>query len=250
MKRSILVGVMVLGTSFCSQSFGFDLLDRMLGLKGSGCSSSCCETVVCDSPCGGCAEPACGAESCCDPCAEPACGAESCCDPCGEPACGAESCCDPCGQPACGAEACCDPCAPRTRLLDKLFGGLKCNKGCDSCCETACEPACGAEVCCDPCGAPTCGAEVSCCPPKKGGLLKKLFGKLKKNNCCDSGCDVACDTGCSSCSSCGSAPAAAPTPAPEAAPAVDQSMPPAPVVDHSAFLNSKRRVIQASSYAR
>ena len=204
MKRTILVGVMVLGTSICSQSFGFDLLDRMLGLKGSGCDSTCCDTVVC--------EPACGAETACSPC-----------------------------EPVCGAEIVCDsPCAaPRKGLLDKLFGGKSC---CDAGCDVACEPACGAEVvdCCS--AAPTCGCEVVTCKPKRAGLLSKLFGGLK----CKSGCDTACDV-MPGCTSCGSTPA----PAMEAAPSEEaKPMPPAPVVDPTAFLNNKRRVIQASTYTR
>lgn len=235
MKRTILVGVMVLGTSFCSQSFGFDLLDRMLGLKGAGCDSTCCDTVVCD-PC----EPVCGAEPC-GPC-EPVCGAEP-CGSCTEPVCGCEA---PC-EPVCGADVSCAPacgcetivsCAPKKGLLDRLFGGKKCcDSGCDVACEPTCaapcEPACGADVCCE---APVCGAEVvSCCKPKKAGLLAKLFGKLH----CDSGCDTSCDAiGCSDCAP--SAPAA-----PEAA--AEEAMPPAPVVDSSASLSTKRRVIQASN---
>jgi hypothetical protein len=59
-------------------------------------------------------------------------------------------------------------------------------------------------------------------------LLSKLF-KHK------SGCDVACDAAPAGCSSCGSAPVAAP------------AMAPAPVVDPHAYLNTNRRVIQASS---
>ncbi|MEC8556813.1 MAG: hypothetical protein VXZ82_17565 [Planctomycetota bacterium] len=75
-----------------------------------------------------------------------------------------------------------------------------------------------------------------------GGLLAKLF--KKKSSCCDAGCDAAPTCGCeiSGCSSSGSDPA--PAPAAEAAP-----MPPAPVVDPNAFLQSNRRVIQ-TSYGR
>jgi hypothetical protein len=72
--------------------------------------------------------------------------------------------------------------------------------------------------------------------------LSKLF--KKKNNCCDA---LACDAcGCASaCNSCGSAPVAAPVVHGDAAP-----MPPAPIVDPSAYLQSNRRVIQATSYIR
>lgn len=263
MKRTILVGVMVLGTSIGSQSFGFDLLDRMLGLKGSGCDSTCCDTNIG----GGCLEPACGLEAPCGGCvAEPACGLEA---PCGsyvaEPACGLEAPCGTCAEPACGCEApvvdCgCATAAPscgcetglcgggkRHRLLDKLFGGHGCNDGCDSGCEVAacgtCEPACGLEVASD------CGCDAGLCGGKgHGGLLKKLFGHLHRNNsdCCEIGCDVA-----AGCSSCVGGQTVAPTMAPAVnnAPAQEVSpMPPAPVVDPSAYLHSKRRVIQASTH--
>ncbi|MFN9853233.1 MAG: hypothetical protein ACK57P_15565, partial [Planctomycetota bacterium] len=66
MKWNILVGSMVLGASLCGQSFGGDLLHRLLGGNGCGARSSCCDTSVCD--------PTCGAEiAACDPCGAPAC---------------------------------------------------------------------------------------------------------------------------------------------------------------------------------
>ncbi|QDV10661.1 hypothetical protein CA51_05110 [Rosistilla oblonga] len=282
MKRAILSTTLIIGMSICSQGFGFDLLDRMLGLKCGGGSSSCCET--------GCAdvcEPACGCEtSCCESVCEPACGCEAsaCGTSCCEPTCGVESslCGASCCEPACGCEtSCCEPACCDSKscfgskkkccgLLSKLFGGKK--NGCDSCCETSacCEPACGCEAaaCCEPaCGCETslCGS-ASCCEPacgcdpcgkkKSGGLLSKLFGGLK---CCKkSDCDSACDScGCAgsyaapaapACSSCNGG-----TSVQVEAPVVEDAapMPPAPVVDPSAYLNSKRRVIQASTrYAR
>ena len=292
MKWNIVVGSLVLGASLCTPSFGGGLLDRMLGMRGAGCDSACCDT--------GCAAaPSCGCEiSACDPCATacaparhgglfgrlkghgcdsgcaaaPTCGCEiSACDPCGAaPSCGCEiSACDPCGAgPSCGVEiaSCdpcgCDPCAkPRRRPLMELLGRAKCHLGKlgahRACCDTvACDPcaapSCGCEIsACDPCGAaPSCGVEIaacdSCAAPscgrRCGGLLGKLF---QRKACCDT--MVACDTGCSSCSSgyAPSAPVAAPQVGGEAAP-----MPPAPIVDPSAYLQSNRRVIQATSYVR
>ena len=44
MKRTIMTMALVLGCTLCSQSFGFDLLDRMLGVKGCGSSAECCDT--------------------------------------------------------------------------------------------------------------------------------------------------------------------------------------------------------------
>jgi hypothetical protein len=135
-------------------------------------------------------------------------------------------------------------------LLKKLFACKKAHHakmfgGCDSgCCEA---PTCG-------CEAPACGCDSGCdscctksCKIGNGQLLQKLFGNLgcKKSSCCDMGCDSGC--GCAAAApscGCGSAPMAAPMAAPsyEAAP-----MPPAPVVDPSASVTQKRRVIQASA---
>ena len=42
MKWNIFVGSLVLSIAACTQSFGFDLLDRMLGSSGCGCETSCC----------------------------------------------------------------------------------------------------------------------------------------------------------------------------------------------------------------
>jgi len=252
MKRTILTLTMVVASSVCTQSFGFDLLDRMLGMKGCGSSTSCCEAPSCDD---NCCEPACGAEtSCCESlCSEPACGAETiCCEPAGcEPACGCET--SFCEAPSCDTQ-CCEPKEKLcTGLLSKLFG----KKGSSSCCEapSCCEPACGCETAsCEPtcCEAPSC--DTGCCSSKKsGGLLSKLFGNLscgKKSDCCDMGCDSVCNSGCG-CGAPYAAPVAAPiyqdsTPEFESAP-----MPPAPIVDPSASITRNRRVIQASaSYAR
>jgi len=174
MKRNIVFGSMVLALGLCAQSFGFDLLDRMLGANGCGCEVSCCTSV---GP--SCGAPACAAPTCAAPAptcgAEPTCagydagccrnkccglnlrgllGARRCCKPacgCGAPACAAPACAAP-AIPTCGAEVTCaavPACHSRCRkpcLLDRLF-----------CCKSRC---------CKPdhvgCGAPTCGAEPAC----------------------------------------------------------------------------------------
>ncbi len=310
MKLNMLIGTLMLGTSLCTPSFGGGLLDRMLGLKGSGCDSACCDTGCSADPscgceiasCGGGCEPSCGVEmsACGDACdtgcklgsrlgkligGGPSCGCEiAACDPCGAaPTCGCEL--SACGSaPSCGCEiASCDPCGcdtgcskprrkPLLELLCKakakkhaLFAGLH-RSGCDSGCASACEPSCGVDMgpsCgCEmsACAAPTCGCEISSCDPcgcdsgcgakKCGGLLSKLF-KRKNSSCCDSGCDSCavassgCAGGCSSCGSSSAAPVSAPVIHGDAAP-----MPPAPIVDPSAYLQSNRRVIQATSYVR
>ncbi len=278
MKRTILTLTMVVASSVCTQGFGFDLLDRMLGMKGCGSSTACCEAPVCEptcgleAPCGGCdsdfgcapaCEPDCGCEAPCGGC-DSGCGLLKGnllggCNSCAEPTCGCEiaDCgCAPACEPACGCEiaacepSCCDSgCSiGKGGLLSKLFNGKGCNSCCEAPCEIACEPACGCEIasceptCCDS------GCDSGCCSIGNGGLLKKLFGNLgcKKSSCCDMGCDAApCDTGCG-CGSTYAAPTAAPVVAPQAAP-----MPPAPIVDPSASISRNRRVIQASaSYVR
>ncbi|GIW98208.1 MAG: hypothetical protein KatS3mg111_1541 [Pirellulaceae bacterium] len=271
MKWNMILGSLMLGASLCTPSFGGGLLDHMLGLKGSGCDSACCDT--------GCAaDPTCGCETnACDPCAgaDPACGCEiAACDPCAGagPACGCEvNACDPCaGAPSCGCETACQPCCPPRRPLRELLHAVHCKSRaligrlhhhkacCDSGCASApacgCEvnacdpcagaaPACGCEVnACDPCAAPSCGVETACCDSvcgKRhcGGLLSKLF--RKRSNCCDA---IVCDS-CSGCAA--GAPAVAPEAEGDEAP-----MPPAPSVDPSAYLQTNRRVIQATSFVR
>src|SRR5688500_7134322 len=64
MQWNMILGSMVLGLGLCTQSFGFDLLDRMLGASGCGCQTSCCTS----------ARPSCGAPACAAP-AAPACAA-------------------------------------------------------------------------------------------------------------------------------------------------------------------------------
>lgn len=224
MKRTILTMAIVIGCGISSPSFGFDLLDRMLGIK---CGSSC-DTAACDAAAEG-EEPACG-------CEEPACGCEA---PGGseEPACG-------CEEPVCGcepaAEGCDSPAAKKCGgLLSKMFPSMS---GCDSSCDTGAEedPACG----CEPAGD---GCEDACdsAPaPKCGGLLAKLFA-----SCSDDACDAGDDSGEPACGceepACGcEEPAcgvAAPVTSMRAAPI------PAPVVDPSARVSTNRRVIQASA---
>ncbi len=287
MKRTILTLTMVLASSVCSQSFGFDLLDRMLGMNGSGNSSSCCEAPCDDNIY---CEPACGVEStdCGLTSCEPACGCESSHGSCltglldhGRNECGYESVCEAPCEPACGCESKHGSCL--TGLFD--HGKNHCEPAC-GCESTLCGgTSCGCETvyadpCCDSQG---CGSKKGCCGgllsklfnkkhhnycdtnacetvcetpacdsccggKKKCGLLSKMFGKLKhKSNCCDSGCDSYTSAGCG-CGAPAAAPYAAPYAAPVEAPAVQSdAMPPAPIVDPSASISRTRRVIQASA---
>lgn len=290
MKRTILTLTMVLASSICSQSFGFDLLDRMLSMNGSGSSASCCDTgcePVCgaEAPCGACGNSGCdgcgngglfgggsarglanpcgGCGSCGDCMTDPTCGLEAACGACGSSACNGGC----FGDPTCGLEAACGGCdsclgGNGGGLLSRLFGGGGCDAGCGTPCEPTCgigtgvaapgmaveSPACG-------CADPVCGCEAvgafgdacgnacdSPCGGRSGGLLSKLFGHRGH------GCDTGCDSGCGSCDGgYQGAPYQGGTIMP--APVDEQAapMPPEPVVDPSASVTSKRRVIQASA---
>ena len=273
MKIKFVLGSLVLGASLCGQSFGGDLLSRLLGGHGCGAKSSCCDTSVSDpscgaemaSPCGlgNGAGPSCGAEMA-SPCgsgygAGPSCGAEM-AGPsglgCAAPSCGAEiASSGSCGTPSCGS-------APHRPLfghlkgkLSNLKGKLACKSACASGCSDPIGPSCGAELA-SPCGlgnaGPSCGAEIAACDPysaapscdsgcgakKHCGLLAKIFSHKKKS--CDSGaCDSYGSPVAAGCSSCGGTAVSAPLASPIAAPA--------PVVDPHAYMNTKRHVIQASN---
>ena len=83
MKWNMVFGALVVSVGLCSQSFGFELLDRMLGLNdcgcnscGNGCKKSChrhCHRSLCDLfACHkSCCKKSCG-NGCCN--AEPSCG--------------------------------------------------------------------------------------------------------------------------------------------------------------------------------
>ncbi|GIW90205.1 MAG: hypothetical protein KatS3mg109_0637 [Pirellulaceae bacterium] len=194
MKWHIFLSTVVLGVALCSQSYGFDLLDRMLGLGGCGCETKCCTTksscaakpAGCEAKPAGCAaKPACGCE------AKPAgCAAK----PAG---CAA--------KPACGCEA-----KPA---------------GC------AAKPACGAEK--------ACGVEAKCRQRCRPNLLERIFS-CHRCGCHDRGCAGKNGCGCEAKAACGcDAPAKADG---EMAP-----MPPAPIVDPSAYIPAQRHVVAASA---
>ncbi len=255
MKWNLIVSSLVLALGMSTQSFGFELLDQLLGVSGC-CNSGCCEA-------------SCGAPACCDSgcaAADPACGCPS------DPACGCPA------EPACCDAAPC--CKPKCKgLLHNLLGHKKC-------CASACEPACGCPEACDTgcpaacdsgcaaadpaCGCaaadPACGCEVaSCCDPcgkKCGGLLGRLFGHKKSCGLLEAscGCPEACDSGCAADPSCGcasAAPACGCGAAPVVAPAapVVQPTPAAPEAaaaptDPSASVARKLRVRNASQVIR
>ncbi len=219
MKWQMMVTSLVLGLGISTQSFGFELLDQMLGIGGNGCDSKCCDDHA------GCkVDPGCGVKhnGCCDKgrhrfgkrhgngCCEPKCKVDpGCCvkDPgcCGKRrghGCGVKhnGCCDK-------HNGCCDKpkscCKKRRCLLDALFS---CKRGC---CDKGCDHKHGCEA--------KCKVDPGCCVK-------------------DPGCHV--DPGC-----CGGHPVPAETK--DAGPKAP--MPPAPIVDPSAYVPSQRRVVQVSS---
>lgn len=233
MKWNVAVASLVASLAICSQSFGFDLLDRMLGGSGCGCASSCCETQ----------------STCCD--VGPSCG------------CDMVSACDPCGDPCCNKPLI-EVNLPKIRPLFKINRSCGCGGceviaptcGCDMTpsCGCGAAPSCGCDM------TPSCGGCGSCCGKKKLslGLLDKIFACKKGCGCASMGpscgCDMTPSCGCDATPSCGcggavhmhSAPA---TPAPAPAPVAEgdsASLPPTPIVDPSAFV-SPRNVLKVSN---
>jgi len=208
MKRMLFLGALVFGVTVCSQSFGFELLDRMLGHKGC---TSCCEPG-CDAG-NGCCEPGCGAGN---GCAEPACGAGN---GCAEPACGAGN---GCAEPACGAgNGCAEP---------------ACGAG-NGCAEPACDAGAG---CCEP----SCGAAKHCGKKKHriADLLKAIHQAKKsrchKSSCCEPDCSAGCcEPGCGAEPACGAAACSA---------CESSSVAPAPTPDASAKKQTSGKVVAVS----
>jgi len=189
MKAKTILGALLVSVALCGQGFGFELLDRMLGLDCGCCEPAACKPAAC--------EPAACEPAACEPAAcEPAACEPAACDSCGTK----------CGK----AKGCC-----RATPVRDLFSGLQdllecksCGKGCGQkgCCEpaackpaacepaacepAACEPAACEPAACDPCGS-KCGKQKSCRRPLLD-LLDGIFG------CCDSkkGCGEPAGCGC------------------------------------------------------
>lgn len=258
MKWNILVASMVLGLGLSTQSYG-DLLDRMLGSKGSGCEEKDgCVQKCSDPKCGGCAQKGCHAactpkcgrisllagcahkDPCQKGCKDPS--QKACKDPC------QKACKDPC-QEACKdpcQKACKDPCQKGGKGdcalkcgCGLLGGGLfcRCNHGCDAKggkdpCQKACKDPCQ-KACKDPCQKACKDPCQKGCAVKSCGssLLERIFAR--RHACCDSKCGKDGKGGHKADDS--------------IEPAADDAVPPAPVVDPSAFLKSQRQVITASA---
>ncbi len=113
MKWNMVLSALVVSVGLCGQSFGFELLERMLGLNDCGCNTCCTKTAPscgCDkgtgpSSCEAAAAPSCGCAAPAAPscgCAAPAAAAPSC--GCAAPAAAAPSC--GCAAPAAAAPSC------------------------------------------------------------------------------------------------------------------------------------------------
>ena len=172
MRSKTIFGALLVSVALCSQGFGFELLDRMLGLNGGGCGE-----------CNACAKVACCEKACPKAC-------------CPEPACCEKACPKAC-EPACCETATCGKCKKcRCTPVRDLFAGMKdlfeakgtvCETGCcdaaqgccpePACCEKACpkacEPACGCEKCCK---VKRC-RKARCC---REGLRSLLPGHLRE----------------------------------------------------------------------
>jgi hypothetical protein len=221
MKWNTLLASLVLCMGLTAPSFGFDLLDRMLGYD-----SGCCGSTA------NCCEPTCGAPapSCCTP--EPCCAAPKCDKGCGlfgghnnKGCCSpAPSCCAP--EPACCAPepACCAP-AP-------------------TCCKSSC---CKPKCCWKLDLSHLFQRKQTCCPKKSCCGGNDGCCGAADNGCCDNGCgnDGCCGNGCGGYAPAPmqSAPAAGPTPA-----NADEEMPPMPMMDPAA--SAKRVHVAPASFVR
>ncbi len=216
MKWNIIIGSLVLGLCVSSQSYGFELLDRMLGLKGCGCEAKSCETKA-DAKCGAAKEKAkCGAEK-----EKAKCGAAK-----EKAKCGADK------KAGCDAKK--EAGKPNTSKNQAQAKGKpvrveKSNK-------------CGSEKAkCQSKKKNDCSAKKESC---RGSLLDHLLSL--GHGCDDKACDGKKDDakcGAERKKRCGCDAAGGKA---ESSAEVTPPTPPAPVVDPSALLPSQRRVVHAS----
>jgi hypothetical protein len=239
MRWNMVLGALVISACLSTQSYGFELLDRMLGGRDCGCQPTACEPACAEAtPCGECNQ--CCPKRCdlfaglkglfdCKRCGKSRCACESAC----EPACAAPAACEPACEPACNT---CAPC--KKRCWKPLFC-----KPCKSACAPACEPACAAPAACEPACEPACN---TCAPCKKRCKLDLLGLFRCKKSCGCSTCDT-CDTcgaseaGCG-CGGQGAAPGA-PAPAVKAPAGEPAPVPPAPAAEPSASTRVKRNTV-------
>ena len=194
MRSKMIFGALLMSVAVCSQGFGFELLDRVLGRENGGCGEcKACKAAPCE-PAKTCA-PACApscAPTCVKPCLPNVCEKpyEKKCHPTPvrdlfdnikdlfeakavayEPACEAKCAPEPCAKAACG---------PKT-----------------------CEKACKVPACEKACAVPTCEKVAK---PKAHKLYRRPVVELIESLfCCEEACEDSCEAACGS-----TAPAAAP----------------------------------------
>jgi hypothetical protein len=257
MRGKTIFGALLVSVALCSQGFGFELLDRMLGLNNGGCGecNACAKVACCEKACPQACEKACP-QACETVCATATCGKCKKCRAtpvrdlfgdlkemfeakgtvCETRACAAPKAC--CPEPACCEKACgCEKCCKERKCRKPRCA----EKACGACCPAACEKAC--PKACEPTCEPTCETKTKCHKLYRRPvveLLESIFGTCKKcGTGCEAGCEVGCAAGCG-----GSAPAAAPAKAPVKAPEA-APLPQAPKADPSASIQS-RGVYQAA----
>jgi len=236
MRAKTVVAALLLGALACSQGFGFELIDRMLGIDAqpsdvearenwkSYCPTGTCEEVLkpyVPDPTLSRTESDCRPVSYIDAVCRPTAFQSAPCEP---------ACCDACCDPGCAP-----PCRPFTPVKD-LFAGLQGLFACSrcyaepSCCPpVVCEPAACPPATCDPpaCAAPACGPVCCdpCCDPcwrprPLLGLLNQLSCAVScgiamlKPCCCDPVCYPSAGGECGGCVGNGGADAASPDPPP------------------------------------
>ena len=152
-----MLGALIVGVCLTGQSYGFGLLDTMLG---SGCGCDCCEQQCCCEKSCGCSDSCCG-----DGCCEASCG-------CGDDCCGDDCCGDGCCEASCGCASNCCCKEKRSCFLSKLF------KRKSNCC---CEASCGCSDGC--CGNGCCEASCGCCGDNCcGGCSSSAAGQDETTN--------------------------------------------------------------------
>jgi hypothetical protein len=238
MRSKTIFGALLVSVALCSQGFGFELLDRMLGLNGGGCGecNACAKVAPC-APCAKTCAPACCEKQCLPTCPTKCCKEKVCrptpvrdlfanikdlfeakgCqyDPAG--CCETPKCCP---EPTCCAKP---KCCHKVRCCEKPAC-----KACEPACK-ACEPACCEKAC-----------KPKCHKLYRRPVLEMLENLFGNENCCgEAGCEAGC--GCGGTTVPGKAPAAAPAKAPEQA----APLPVAPKADPSASIET-RGIYQAS----
>jgi hypothetical protein len=267
MNRKTIFGTLLVSVVLCSQGFGFELLNGLLGLNNGGCGEckACAKVAPCEKV--ACCEKACPAPcekvAVCEKACPKACEKVAAC----EPACGKEGCESTCKKhfptPVRDALANATPVRDMFAGLKDMFeskgtyteAGCGAEKGCcPEPCEKVCPKACEKVACCEKACPKTCEKVAACepaceksCEPKSHKLYRRpvlellegIFGDCCKKDSCGE---------CGDCAACDGVPAtksAAPATAPAKAPEQAAPLPAAPKADPSAS-NQSRGIYEAS----